>query len=577
MSNTKLPRKLEYGRKMNEADVLIVGAGISGMCVAIDMVRKGLGRNFIIVEKGNQVGGTWNDQRYPGCCCDVMSHLYSLSFEPNPNWSHEFSGQEEILEYLVRVAHKYELYRHIRFNTEVSAARWDAPSNTWLTTIKRTGSKDAEFGEEYTMTSDFLVSGVGQLNIPRYPDIEGLSSFKGKTMHTARWDWDYDLTDKKIGIIGNGATAAQVIPEIAKVCKSLTIFQRTPNWMVPRNDAEISTTRKAVFKYLPYIRSKYRALLMDFGEEFFNTVFYPDSEYAKTVKELALQNLADALPGKKYAALRETLTPNYAPGCKRIISSDDFYPTLTKDNVQMETTGIQCITENDVEVAGDKEHELDVLILATGFQTTQFMHPIKIYGIDGVSIEDVWKGGASAYLGMTVPQLPNFGMLYGPNTNLGHNSIILMIEAQALYITTLINKVQTAREAGMSVSIRPKAKVLQEYSADIQARLATSAFADPNCHSWYKTESGLVTNNWADAVIPYQKRTSSINWEDFDIGGLGASDIMKEGKTSWNRVVEESWISNTTLLAGIITAGSVTAAGVVYRNTLRRLWKQRAF
>ncbi|KAE8446042.1 hypothetical protein EG329_012550 [Mollisiaceae sp. DMI_Dod_QoI] len=569
MSDPNPSPTVEYGRNTNRVDVLIIGAGISGMTTAIEMIRKGNGRNFIIVEKGNQVGGTWNDQRYPGCCCDVWSHLYSLSFEPNPNWTREYPGQEEILDYLISIAHKYQLYKHIRFNTSVEEARWDETTNTWQTKINRLGSKDSEFGKEYTITSDFLVSGVGQLNVPKYPEIDGLDTFKGKSMHSARWDWDYDLKGKRIGIIGNGATAVQIIPEIAKVCKSLTIFQRTPNWVVPRDDRPISTAKQNILKYVPFIRRRYRASLMDFRESFFDVVFETKSPAHEFMMSASKTHLATQLPGEKYAKLREQLQPHYAIGCKRVIITDDYFPTFTRPNVVLETTPIEKITEKGVQVQDGSEHEFDLLVLATGFKTTQFMYPIKIFGSNGRSIEDIWTSGASAYLGITVPSMPNFSMLYGPNTNLGHNSIILMIEAQALYINALIKQIRRARQKGCNVRIEPKATVAQAYNDEIQARLKISAFADPNCNSWYKNESGLITNNWSDAVIPYQKRTSTIHWDDFDITGTGADVVKTEEKTSWPRVIEETQISNAAILTGLITAAGAVAAGAFYRNSLK--------
>jgi len=502
---------------------------------------------------------------------DVWSHLYSLSFEPNPSWTREYPGQEEILDYIVDLAHKYQLYKHIRFNSSVEEARWDETTYTWKTKIARLGSKDSEFGQSYTVTSDFLVSGVGQLNVPKYPDIQGIDSFSGKLMHSARWDWDYDLTNKKIGIIGNGATAAQIIPEIAKVCKGLTVFQRTPNWVIPRDDKPITPMRQAAYKYLPFVRRRYRAGLMDFRESFFDVVFDVKSPVHDFMMSVSKNHMEAQLPGEKYAKLREQLQPHYAVGCKRVIITDDYFPTFTRPNVLLETTPIQEITSNGIKIEGGKEHEFDLLVLATGFKTTQFMFPIKIYGSNGKSIEDIWSTGASAYLGMTVPTLPNFSMLYGPNTNLGHNSIILMIEAQALYINTLISKVKGAKSKGGKLRVEPKTTVVERYNREIQSRLAESAFADRNCNSWYKNEAGLITNNWADAVIPYQKRTSYINWNDYNITGPGAAEVKAEGTTKWARVVEETQVSNTALLAGLLTTAGAVAAGALYRNSLKAM------
>lgn len=324
-----------------------------------------------------------------------------------------YPGQEEILDYLIAVAHKYQLYKYIRFNTSVEESRWDEASNTWKTKLVRLGGKDAEFGKDYTVTSDFLVSAVGQLNVPKYPDIKSLDTFNGKSMHSARWDWDYDLFDKKIGIIGNGATAAQIIPEVAKVCKSLVVFQRTPNWLIPREDKPISPTMRAVLNYVPFIRRRIRAAMMDFRESFFEVVFDTQSPMHEFMMEASKQHMAAQLPGDKYANLREKLQPHYAVGCKRVIITDDYFPVFTRENVVLETTPIQSISPKGIVVEGSVEHEFDLLVLATGFKTTQFMYPIKIYGSQGQSISDIWASGASAYLGMTVSSMPNFSMLYG--------------------------------------------------------------------------------------------------------------------------------------------------------------------
>lgn len=419
------------------------------------------------------------------------------------------------------------------------------------------------------------------MNVPRYPDIKGLDSFQGKKMHSARWDWDYNLRDKKIGIIGNGATAAQIIPEIAKVCKSLTVFQRTPNWVIPREDKPISPAMRAVFNYIPFVRRRYRAAMMDFRESFFDCIFDTESAMHDFIMTASKDHMAAQLPGDEYAELREKLQPHYAVGCKRVIITDDYFPTFARPNVNLETSPITEITPTGVQVENGQHHDFDLLVLATGFKTTQFMYPIKIYGSNGASIEDIWASGASAYFGMTVPSLPNFSMLYGsppqllqlrvltlsgPNTNLGHNSIILMIEAQALYINALIKKVRTARQKGGSIRIAPKSEVVQKYNKEIQYRLAESAFADPNCNSWYKNEAGLITNNWSDAVIPYQKRTSSIDWAEYEVNGTDADEIKKEGHTKWARVVEETQVSNGVILAGLVATVGAIAARAFYRG-----------
>jgi len=276
-----------------------------------------------------------------------------------------------------------------------------------------TGGKAAEFGEKYTIQSDYVVSAVGQLNTPHYPDFEGLEDFTGTFMHSARWNWSKPVAGKRVGIVGNGATAAQLVPEVAKTAKSLAVFQRTPNWVVPRDDKVISAIRRALYRYIPLIRQRYRASLMDMRESFYEVAVVEDSEGNQVVRDQCLDTMKSQLPDKPQ--LFEKLTPNYPPGCKRIIISDDYYPALNRPNVSLETGAIQRITKDGIVVDG-QEIKLDVLILATGFKTLDFMYPIKVYGEEGRSLESIWPSGARAFLGITVESLPNFSMMYGPNT-----------------------------------------------------------------------------------------------------------------------------------------------------------------
>ena len=550
------------------------------------MLRRRDGRSFVIIEKGNQVGGTWNDNIYPGCCCDglshrtsqcgnvaafpcfqltqqkVLSHLYSFSFEPNPNWTREYPGQEEIQGYLIEVAHKYRLYRHIRFNSAVEEAHWDDENYKWRVSVGRLGGKEAEIGRSYILNSDFLVSAVGQLNIPKYPSIPGLNDFSGKLMHSARWDWDYDIRGKRVGIIGTGATAAQIIPEIAQSCKNLIVFQRTPAWVMPRHDSAISKTRQMTYKYIPMARKRYRASLMDFRENVFSASFDPKSPTHDLVTNLSKEHMLTQLGGEANAALRDRLTPDYPFSCKRIIVSDDYYPSMQRDNVSLETRPISKIAPDGVCIEDGECHELDVIILATGFRTTQFLYPVKVFGIGDYSLQEAWSDGASAYLGITVPRLPNFAMLYGPNTNLAYNSLILQIEAQSLYITTLISAVIGAKRHGKTLCLEPKQEVVTQYNNEVQARLAKSTFADPKCTSWFKDEKGRITTNWSGSAIAYQQRTSYVDWGDFEILGTAGRDLQERGQTRWKRVVEETQVSNR--MAAIAGVGAMAAWAVAF-------------
>ncbi|EXJ89692.1 hypothetical protein A1O3_02759 [Capronia epimyces CBS 606.96] len=549
-----------------EAAVVIIGGGISGICTAIDLIKRNNCKNFIILEKSGGLGGTWRDNKYPGCCCDVWSHLYSFSFEQNPDWTREYPGQEEILDYLTGVAQKYELYRYTRLNTAVESAYWDDATKKWKTTVSVQGGKDAEFGSSYTLTSDFLVSAVGQLNVPRLPDIPGLDEFRGKLMHSARWDWSYDIRSKKVAIIGNGATAAQIVPEIAKEVGHLTIHQRTPNWVIPRLDTPIPSWKRALYRHIPAIRWRKRADMMDFRESFYDAVFDHSSTTAQLIEAQSIEHMHRQLPDRP--DLWERLQPKYAVGCKRVIISDDYFPVFLQENVKLETRKIDRITAKGV-VAGGLEEEYDLIILATGFRTVEFMHPIEITGSGGRNLSSVWKEGGQALYGVTVESLPNFAMLYGPNTNLGHNSIILMIEAQSKYINTLIKEVLHVRQKGGSLVIQPNPERIQDFNEQIQSELENSSFADPNCNSWYKIkDSGKITNNWSRTVVEYQKLLSKLDWSDYDLSGAGAERVANKHTTYIGRVVEETRISYQTIALTALSLAAV-GAGVALRHAGR--------
>ncbi|KAH9867926.1 hypothetical protein IAQ61_007231 [Plenodomus lingam] len=563
-----------------DASVVIIGAGISGMCMAIDLIKRNQCHNFIIVEKSASVGGTWYDNKYPGSCCDIHSILYSYSFEQNPNWTREYPGQEEILDYLRNVARKYNLYKYIRFNTSVDAATWDDSKNRWNVDVKVTGGKEAEFNPEYSIECDYLISAVGQLNQPRYPDIEGLADFEGKVMHSARWDWSHSLEGQKVGIIGNGATAAQIIPEILPATSSLTVYQRSPNWVIPRADGPVSALKRAVLKYLPPVRWRIRSGMMEFRESFHEAVTDGNSGFAGLVRSLCLDMMKTQIPNRP--DLWAKLTPDYNPGCKRVIISDDYYPAIVQDKTELETRGIKKITRTGIEMNDSTHHEHDTIVLATGFRTVEFLHPIKITGTGGTSLDSLWAKGASALYGTTVPCLPNFGMFYGPNTNLGHNSIILMIEAQSRYLNTLVAAVLDARNRGQRIGIMPSQARTDAFNERIQEVLQKSSFADEKCQSWYKNAEGRITANWSGTVVEYQEVLSKVDWEDFvttaEVSGdegKGAESVRASQvvfgsgrqETRVGRVREESVVSNTTLVLGTLSA---VAAGVawVYRERL---------
>ncbi|CAG7923244.1 unnamed protein product [Penicillium olsonii] len=551
-----LKAQLPVGNKdFTDATVVIIGAGISGICMAIDLIKRNNCYNFVILERSSSVGGTWNDNKYPGSCCDVWSSLYSYSFEQNPEWSREYPGQEEIHQYLVGVAEKYGLYKHIRFNSTVEEARWDDAEAKWKVKLVLSGQKDSEYSTSYIISSDFLVSAVGQLNLPRYPTIPGLDDFQGKLMHSARWDWTYDLAGKRIAMIGNGATAAQIAPEIAQSASHLTIYQRTPNWVIPRNDGPVSGFHKTLFKWIPPLLWRKRAAQMDYRESFYEAVADKDSQFAQAIRIACAQALKDQLPDNP--ELWDTLTPKYAPGCKRVIITDDYYPTIARKNVDLETREITGITDAGIEVDGEYERDYDLIILATGFKTVEFMHPIKIYGSKGRSLEDIWSSGPRAYNGVTVEDLPNFGMFYGPNTNLGHNSIILMIEAQSRYLNALVGEVINAHQRGGSLTFKPEPEALEKFNDKIQSVLRNTSFADPNCASWYKRDDGLITNNWCGTVVDYQTELSNVHWQDYAIEGTGRKGLLSKTNTKVKQASEGYILSDRSLVVAAVGALSV--------------------
>ncbi|KAL4883519.1 hypothetical protein BJY04DRAFT_226536 [Aspergillus karnatakaensis] len=520
-----------------QSTVVIIGAGISGMCIAIDLLRRNH-RNFVILEKGSAVGGTWNDNKYPGCACDVWSALYSYSFEQRSTWTREYPGQEEILTYLTGIASKYGLYSHIRFNSAVEAAEWDEGNRLWKIDVKVSGVKDAQFQSAYELSANILIGAVGQLNLPRWPEIPGIEGFKGKSMHSARWDWSYDFAGKRVAIIGNGATATQIVPEVAKSAAHLTVYQRTPQWIIPRMDMPVHPAQQALLS-IPFLRRCKRAAMMWFREQTHDTIVQLDSKTSQEVRDMGVDLIKKGLPDR--SELWDVLTPSYPPGCRRILASDDYYPALGRENVHLELRDIARITETGIETVDGEGSEFDLIVYATGFRTVEFLHPIQIKGAGGRELSEVWKGGATAYYGVTVEEMPNFGLLYGPNTNLGHNSIILMIEAQSRYLATLIDPIIRAKARGDALAITPKTEVVRAFNDELQERLSKSSFADPSCSSWYKTSEGRITNNWPGRVVEYQHGLSQVRWTDYAIQGDANGEYIGGKKETRIGFVEEVW------------------------------------
>ncbi len=477
--------------------IAIVGSGFSGLCLAIQLKAVGM-HNLTIFEKSDRLGGTWRDNSYPGAACDVPSFSYCFSFEQKTDWTRKWSPQAEILEYMEHCARRYDLYQHIRFNTEIASAKWDESELVWRI---RTSA-----GEE--LVADILVSGVGQLNRPSTPEYPGSKDFRGIQFHSARWRHDVDLAGKKVAVIGNAASAIQFIPQIAPKVAKLSIFQRSANWMVPRGDRHYTETEKDRFRKYPGLTRLYRWLIWA-QHEMNWPVFAGRQFFASRMQRAAEENLRASINDPK---LQKLLTPDYPIGGKRILIADDYYPTLNRDNVEIISEAIDHFSENAVVTNDGRAIDADVVIYATGFESTSFLAPMAIRGEGGRTLNDEWKDGAHAYLGISVAGFPNLFLMYGPNTNLGHNSIIYMIECQTDYIVDFLKKMDATGIKALSV--RPA--VMESYDAAIQRDLAHTPWAKTG-KSWYKLESGRITNNWPGSTIAYWWRTRHADLAQYTI------------------------------------------------------------
>ncbi|MFB4285406.1 flavin-containing monooxygenase [Nonomuraea sp. MTCD27] len=470
--------------------VAIIGAGFGGLCMAIQLERAGI-RSYTVFEKAGDLGGTWRDNSYPGAGCDIPSHLYSYSFEKYASWTRRYPEQPEILGYLHHCADKYNVRGKIRFRTEVRRAVFDG--SKWQVST----APAEEDGGERTEAYDVVVMGVGQLNRPRLPDIPGMPEFEGVSFHSARWNHDHDLTGRRVAVIGNGSSAAQFIPRIAERVEHLHVFQRTPNWVIPKPDATFGPLARLAFHFVPGLQRAYREWIYRYAEG----TLYPALAQGWSVgllKQRAQRHLRDQVPDP---ALRAKLTPDYPPGCKRVVIDSTFYPALTRPNVSLDTDKIVRITTKGVETT-EGLREVDTIVYATGFRSTEFLVPMEVVGREGRSLEEQWKGGAEAYLGISVPGFPNLFMLYGPNTNLGHNSIVFMIECQVNHIMSCLPRLA----ADGPIEVRPE--VMAAWSARLDAAMARMVWGG-GCQSWYKTADGRVTNNWPGPTTLYRRLTAS--------------------------------------------------------------------
>ncbi|QGY02736.1 NAD(P)/FAD-dependent oxidoreductase [Methylobacterium mesophilicum SR1.6/6] len=475
--------------------VLIVGAGFSGLAMAIRCRQAGIGP-LLVIEKGDGIGGTWHDNTYPGAACDIPSHLYSLSFAPKADWSRLYAPQAEILAYLRDTAERHGLLPLIRLGTTFEGATWDEDRAVWRV--------ETECG---SILARAIVSGMGGLHHPAYPDIPGRDAFAGPAFHTSAWDHSVDLAGKRVGVIGTGASAIQVVPELAKVAAQLTLFQRTPPWIMPKNDHAIPERARSRYRRLPLARQLERARLFWLHEVRAFLGFTKVSKLTGQAEAVARRHLAKAVRDKD---LRAKLTPDYRLGCKRVLISDDYYPALQRDNVTLVTDRITRITEAGVVTETGRAHDLDAIVYATGFDVTATFARMNLVGREGLRLTEAWSDGMGAYQGITVAGFPNYFMLLGPNSGLGHNSVVSMIEIQVQHV---IDCLKALRKGGRAIEVRPEAQA--RFLDRIRTRMADSIWQAGGCRSWYLDANGRNTTLWPDSVMAYRRSARRARLGDY--------------------------------------------------------------
>jgi cation diffusion facilitator CzcD-associated flavoprotein CzcO len=478
--------------------VAIVGAGVGGLALAMGLLEDGRD-DFVVLERSDGVGGTWRYNTYPGAACDVPSHLYSYATRPNPYWSRAYAGQPEILAYLERCADESGVRPHLRTGWEVASATWDADDARW--TVCSTTRDE--------VVADVVVFATGLFGEPRRPDIDGIDSFAGEVLHSARWDHSVPLAGRRVGVIGTGASAAQLIPEVAEVAAHTTIFQRTPPYVLPRKDPEYTAEQHERFATDPAELTRVRDELYRWFED--TVAFKPAEPAAALLKDMALDHLTKRIEDEE---LRAKLTPEYELGCNRTLISSAFYDAVLRDDVDLVTDAIRRIEPGGVVTADGQLHELDVLVLATGFKAGEYLHGIDVAGVGGERLHDRWSDLPTAYLGMAVPGFPNLFVFYGPNTNQGGNSIILILEAQAAYVRAALDALDGAGVA--AADVRPE--VAAAYDDELRAALGETVWST-GCHSYFTDASGRVVTQLPWTSAWYADRTKAFDLDDYELIG----------------------------------------------------------
>jgi cation diffusion facilitator CzcD-associated flavoprotein CzcO len=471
--------------------VVVVGSGFAGIATAVRLLERGT-RDVVVLERGDDVGGTWRDNSYPGCACDVPSHMYSLSFAPNPDWTRAFSPQPEIQAYLRRTARELGVLPHVHLSTELTGAHWDDAAQVWHVETSRGA-----------LVAEVLVLGTGGLSDPSVPSLPGLESFRGTTFHSATWDHGHDLTGERVAVVGTGASAIQFVPHVQRAAAHLTLFQRTAPWVLPKPDREVPARLRRLYRLLPPLQKLQRALIYGRNETLVGGFLKP--------KRMALiEKIARIYLDRKFADrpdLKAKVTPDFTIGCKRILLSNDYYSALKRDNVEVVTDKVVRVTENAVVTAEGTVHEVDAIILGTGFKVADGMSRVAVTGRDGVKLADAWRDGAEAFLGTTIAGFPNLFMIVGPNTGLGHSSMVYMIESQVNY---LVDALRVLDEHG-ATALDTRRDRQQAFNTAIQDRLDGSVWSQGGCASWYLDEHGRNRTLWPDYTFRFRNRTRKVD------------------------------------------------------------------
>ena len=478
--------------------IVVVGAGFSGLATAIRLKQKGI-EDVVLLEKASDVGGTWEVNTYPGCQCDIPSHVYSLSFAPNPNWSRTFSPQPEIWAYLRRVAEEHDVLRHVRLNTEVSDASWDEARRRWVLTTS-----------SGVLTADVMVAAVGGLSEPRTPDLPGLDAFEGTVFHSARWNHEHSLAGERVAVVGTGASAIQFVPKIQPEVGALQVYQRTPPWVMPNPDREIRRSERRLYRRFPAWQRIVREATYRWYDALVTLFLHPPLTVLP--EAIAKRHIASQV---KDPELRRRLTPAYKIGCKRILKSNHWYRALTAANTELVTAGVAEVRARSIVDTEGVEREVDTIVFGTGFHVSDPPIAARVRGRDGQTMAQAWsEHGMEAYLGMSIVGFPNLFFLLGPNTGLGHNSVVVMVEAQIAYLLRALEAME--RDGAATIEVRRETQA--SYNAWVDERLESTVWNSGGCASWYMDpKSGRNVVLWPGSTLAYRKRLRAFTLADYEV------------------------------------------------------------